>query len=164
MAAITAIVAAVGVAASVAGTVMGVVAQNKQAGAQEKAEKLREQQMNLEAERKQRQIRREQIIARSQAVSNATAQGAGEGTGLQGAFGQISQVAGSQSVATEQNRQIGAGIFQANAEGARAGGMAATAQGINSLGGAIISNYGTFGRVGQYASGQQTQQTGRLYS
>lgn len=163
MAAITSIVAAVGVAASVAGTVMGVVAQNKVAGAQEKAEKLREQQMNLEAERKQRQIRREQIVARSQALSNATSQGAGEGTGLQGAYGQISQVSNSQAQATEQNRQIGSGIFQANAEAARAGGAAATAGGISSLGSAIIQNYGTFGRVGAYVSGRATQQTGLQY-
>lgn len=159
MAAITSIVAAVGVAASIGGTVMGVVAQNKQADAAEKAESLREKQMSLEAERRQRQIRREQIVARSQALSNATAQGAGEGTGLQGAYGQISGTANNAKVETEQNRSIGAGIFQANAAAARAGGMAATGGGIASLGGAIIQNYGTFGRVGEYYT-SNTSKTG----
>ena len=67
---------------SLVGGVVSALGSIGQAKASKKAEALRQQQMNLEAVRKQREMVREGIVARASATSNAVSQGAGEGSGL----------------------------------------------------------------------------------
>lgn len=153
MAAFTSIALAIGAAASVAGTVMSVVGASKQAKAQKKAEELREKQMNLDADRQKRQAIREGIVARSRALTTATNQGAAEGSGLQGGYAQITGEQGRNVRTIEQSRDIGAGIFSANRDAAKGGTLASFGSGLSSLGGMLMNNSGTIGRVGTYYAG-----------
>lgn len=153
MAALSTIIAGVGLGIGAAGTVAQVAGQRKSSAAAERAERLRETQMNIENARQQRQIARQVTVARAQAVSNAAMQGAQESSGLAGGYGQIQGQAGSASVASNQNTQIGAGIFSANAQMSQGNTLASIGSGISSLGGALVNNSQTLGRIGNYAFG-----------
>ncbi len=109
--------------------------------------------MNLEAMRQRRQVIRNALRARSVASVNATAQGAGSGSGLQGGFGQIGQGAGENMVGINQGTEIGAGIFSANRDSYSAQSLVAFGGGLSSFGGALIDNAPTLGRIGTYATG-----------
>lgn len=138
-----------GVAAilSLAGTGMQVYGQMQQAEAAKDAEKLRRRQMNLEAMRaKREQIRRAQV-AMATATSNAVAQGAQTSSALAGGKSQISNEAGRNLVAIEQDRKIGSEIFKANERYAEAGKTIALGGGVSALGGAVSSMSGTITRL-----------------
>lgn len=127
------------VALTAIGGIVSAIGSMKQAKASAKAEKLRQRQMNLEAMRKKREIVREGVRARAEALSNATAQGGAEGTGLQGGIAQITAQTNRNILANEQDRIIGNKVFKANRQYARAGGLVALGQGISSLGSAFGS-------------------------
>ena len=150
MAAFTSIVTGLALAATAVGTVTQVNAANQAAKASQRAEKLRERQMELESNRQRRQIVRNMIRARSQALATTTAQGASGGSGLSGAYGQIGQQGGENLVGVNQAQQIGAGIFKANRDIAGAESLAAFGGGLSSLGGAIFSNAEGIGRIGTF--------------
>lgn len=153
MAALSTIIAGIGVAAGLAGTAVSVGAANAASQASIRAENLREKQMNLELARQKRQAIRAGIRARSQAASNANNQGASSGSGLQGGFGQIAQGTGENMVGIGQAGQIGSGIFQANRDSASAQSLVSFGGGLSSLGGSLIDNASTIGRIGTFASG-----------
>lgn len=164
MAALTTVIAAVGVAAGLAGTAVSYMGMQDQAKAQEKMqaeqkkqEALRQQQMNLEAMRKKREIIRQAQVARATSLTTATNQGGAESSGFAGALGTISGQAGRGTLATSQNQELGNEMFASNARMAgfmgayQAGGtMASMGSGISSLGGALVNNAGTISQVGQY--------------
>jgi hypothetical protein len=155
MAAITtAIIAAAGIAASVYGTAKQLQGQAGQTKALKKAEKAREKQNNLDVQRRRREIIRNQIVAQSQAKFAAFQQGAGFGSGLQGGYAQISGQTGGQQVALGQNYSLGQDIFAANQAYYDASGTTSFGAGLTSLGGAIINNSQTLGRVANYAVGR----------
>ena len=122
---------------SVIGGVISAIGSMKQAKASAKAEKLRERMMGLEALRKRREIVREGVVARAQATSNAVAQGAGEGSGLQGGIAQITGRQNRNTLASTQDEEIGHKVFKANRQYAKAGGLISLGQGISSLGSAF---------------------------
>lgn len=148
MAAVSSILLAVGAGLGAAGLGIQYKAQRASAKAQTRAEQAREKAMNLDAQRRQRQVIREMQVARATALSNATSQGASEGSGLQGGYGQISGQGGTSLVGIEQNRQIGGEIFAANRAQAKAGTMGALGSAFTSIGGMMIENRGEIGRVG----------------
>ena len=121
------------------GGVVGAFGQYKQAKASEKAEKLRKRQMNLEAMRKKRELIREGVMARAQALSAATAQGGAESSGLAGGYGQITGQVNRNVLATNQDQQLGNRMFKANAQYARGGMISSVGQGISSVGQAMPS-------------------------
>lgn len=136
-----------GAALSAFGTVFGMVGQMKEAKALDKAEKVREQQMSLEANRRRREAIRQSTIARAEAVSNATAQGAGESSALAGgAAGATSMGARNASAAT-QDQMAGKAVFSYNRDASQARGMQAIGQGISSLGNIVSNNAGTINRL-----------------
>lgn len=110
-------------AVAVVGSLFSFMGQQQQAKAMAKAEKAREQQMNLDAMRKKRAALRESLLARQTALANATNQGAASGSGLQGGFGQIQGVAGQNILGINQDQQLGSRIFAANQQYASAGTM-----------------------------------------
>ncbi len=122
---------------SVVGGIVSAMGSMKQAAASAKAEKLRERMMGLEAMRKRREIIREGVVARATATSNATAQGAGEGSALKGGIAQITGQTNRNTLASRQDEKLGHGVFSANASYAKAGGMIALGQGLSSLGSAF---------------------------
>lgn len=126
-----------GMALGLVGGVMSAIGSMKQAKASAKAEKARQRMMQLEAMRKRRELVREGVVARAQATSNATAQGAGEGSAIQGGIAQITNQQGRNVLASYQDETLGNKVFQANRAYAKAGGMIALGQGISSLGSAF---------------------------
>ena len=108
-------------------------------------EAQRRQAMEIDAARKRLEAIRAGQFARSMALTTATSQGAGGGSGLQGAFGGVSGQTGFNLLGIFQNLEIGRNIFDLNqqlsqqkialageqAKGAKAGAIA-------SLGGSIM--------------------------
>jgi hypothetical protein len=122
------------------------------AGAQ-RAEKLREAQSEMEGNRQRRQIVRQAVLARSEALTNATGQGASEGSGLAGGYGQIQGQSGGALAGSAQNQQLGQQMFAANRQIAAGQTTASTGGGVSSLGGALVKNQEAIGRLGAYAIG-----------
>ena len=141
---------AVGTAATIAGTGLQVAGQMKAQKAQEKAEQLRAAQMDIEATRQRRQIIRQALIARGEAVNSATAQGAAGGSGLAGGVSQIASQAGSNIAAVNTSQGIGQAMFSANRQLSQAQTMTSFGSGLSSLGGALFSNQQQIGRLGTY--------------
>ena len=139
--ALAGIAGAVSAAAGVAGTVISFMGARKAAKASERAEALRERQMNLQASRDRRNTVRQAVVARAQAISNATAQNAGEGSGLAGGLGQISAQSGSNIQGINQGQEIGQGIFRANRDIAKGQGMQSLGQAIQGFGSFFSSNF-----------------------
>ena len=131
--------AAVGAVLSIVGGVFGYLGQQKMLKEQKKQEKLRAMQLNLETMRRKRETIRQATVARAEATSNAYNQGAGESSALAGGTAQITNQAGRNIVAGEQDRQIGVNIFKSNRKIADAQGQIALGQGISSFGGAFGS-------------------------
>jgi hypothetical protein len=75
----------------------------------------RRQAMETEGRRKQLEVIRNQQRYRAIALTNATAQGAGRGSGLQGGYGQIAGQSGVNMLGIQQNLQIGRNMFDLNA-------------------------------------------------
>lgn len=147
---ITAIAAVAGAVTAGVGAVGQASAARSGAAASRRAEMARQRQMQLETMRKQRSIFREQMRARSLALANTTNQGASaEGSSaLPGGYGQISGETGRQSVALAENANIGAQIFQANADLANAQSQGAMWQGVGTIGNQIFQNSQAIGRIG----------------
>ncbi len=139
----------IGTALGALGTGVQVVGQFKAQAAAKRAEALREQQMKLDATR---QIIREGIVARANAVSNATNQGAQGGSGLQGGIAQITSRANQGLVGVAQNEAIGSAMFDANADIASGQTLSSIGSGIGSLGSALVDNQQTIGKLGTYYS------------
>lgn len=72
--------------------------------------------METDARRRQLEVVRNQQRARSVAVTNATAQGASKGSGLQGGYGQIAGQSGVNMLGIQQSLGIGRSIFDLNAQ------------------------------------------------
>lgn len=113
--------------------------------AQQKAERLRERQMNLQAMRERREVVRNAILARATALATTTAQGASAtgSSALMGAYGQISGDRGRQTVAINQNQEIGAGIFKANRQyfaGSKTAGLGSAVSGVGAAAGETLTN------------------------
>ena len=122
---------------AVVGGVISAIGAQAQAKASASAEKARKRMMQLEAMRKRRELVREGVVARATATSNATAQGAGESSALQGGLAQITAQQNRNVTASTQDEALGNKVFNANAKYAKAGGMIAIGQGISSLGSAF---------------------------
>ncbi len=136
------------IAASAIGSLAGVAGSVMSAQAQSKAERIRKRQMDLDTIRRRREILRQGIFARSQALATAVSQGADKGSGLQGGYAGISGAVGRQTLAESQNYQLGNQMFDANRQNAQGQIVSNIGGGLQSLGSSILSNYGTFERIG----------------
>lgn len=156
-----AIVGLIGTGLQVAGSMQAASAQQRmveeQTAASMRAENAREQQMQLDARQRRRGSIREALSARAMALSAGVAQGAQYGSGVAaGTGGAMAAGAENVNVAT-QAETLGGRVFQANRDhhqatlrGSR--GMAA-GQGLQAIGGALVSNAGAIGRLGTFATG-----------
>lgn len=155
----------IGTAVSLVGSFVSAGAQqkmvNEQTAASKRAENSREQQMQLDSQRRRRQAVREAIMARSMSLTAGVGQGAQYGTGVAaGMSGATAQGLENQQ-GINSGEIIGGRIFQANRdyfEATRSGqaGMA-FGQGISAIGGAITSNAGAIGRLGGNMRGSNPQ-------
>ena len=156
MAAFSTLIAAAGLGLGAVGTAVQYAGQRRAQAGAERAEKIREAQMTIESTRERRNIVRQAVAARAAALSNATAQGAQDSSGLAGGLSQITNQAGSAAVASAQNQGLGYGMFAANRQISQGNSQASLGSGISSLGGALVQNSQTIGRIGTYAFGRQT--------
>ncbi len=134
-------------AAGLIGTGISAYGAMQQAKGQKKAEALRLRQSNLEAARARRNTVRQAIIARSQALASATAQGAEGGSGIQGGMGQVAGQAGSNIQGINQGQSIGFQMFQANSQIASGQTLASIGSGVQSLGNFFAQNQQPLGRL-----------------
>lgn len=141
-----------GLALQAVGTGVQMDAANKQTEASVRAERLRQQQMNLESMRQRRQAVRNTIKARAVALSAGTSQGATGSSGLAGGLSQISNQGAENVSGVSKAQEIGTSIFDANASYAQAGGQLALGQGLSSLGGALVNNAQQIGQIGTFFS------------
>lgn len=116
----------------------------------------KQQAMEINGRRSQMENVRNNQLARSQALENATSQGAQFGSGLQGGLAQIQDQTAfnMQGVndALQTGRQINTfnqSISSDKQQLASLGGQAATDQGISSLGGALMKSGPVIGQLGQ---------------
>jgi len=158
----TAIIATAAIATTAAGVGVSYMASRDQAAAQQgiikdqqKSEKVREQQMQLDARRRQLELIRNAQRTRSASLAVATAQGAQFGSGLQGGYAQTSGMTGYNMLGVEQNLQFGERMFAINRDMAQyqmayanAGSMANLGSGLTSLGGAMMNSMGAMDRLG----------------
>lgn len=136
--------------AAVAGIVgVGVQAYGayQQSQGNKKAEALRLRQQNLESARARRSTIRQAIIARSQALSSGTAQGAEGSSGLAGGLGQVQAQAGSNIQGINQGQSIGYQMFQANSQISSGQTMQSVGQGLSGFGDFLNQNYETLRRT-----------------
>lgn len=110
--------------------------------------------MELDYRRKSMQLMRNAQKARALALTNATSQGAGQGSGLQGGYGQIAGDTGTNALGLSQNVQIGRNIFDLNYQIsgqklalAEAGVQSQEGAAISSAGTSIMSSAGTIGKL-----------------
>lgn len=164
MAAIT--TAIIGVA-SLAATAYGMSEQRRAASsaadaqaniaAQERyQESVRRQAMELEARRRKIELFRNMQQARAQSLAAATNQGAGLGSGLAGAYGQMSGDYNTNALSIDQNLAQGNQIFNSNSlvsdyrmQLGSANAQSAFGSSMMGLGNSLLSNAGTINRIGQ---------------
>lgn len=137
--------AAITLGSAIVGGVMQYQGQKKMIQAQQKAERLRERQMNLQAMRERREVVRNSILARATALATTTAQGASApgSSALGGAYGQIAGDRGRQTLAINQNQEIGKGIFAANRQyfaGSQTAGLGSAVAGVGSAVGQTLTD------------------------
>lgn len=174
MAAISTIIAAVGVGAAVAGTATSYVGQRKQEKALARADQIRERQNELEAARARRQQIREAQLMRARALVAGSNQGGQFGSGLAGGTGAIASNTAYNLQGINQGLDISRQMGSANRDYAAGGQLASLGGNISNLGGMLYSNSQSFGRVATYLTngfGNNTQSNqnlpqagmGRLY-
>lgn len=140
----------VGTALSIGGTALQVKGQLDASRAAKDAETLRQGQMNVEAERQKRQVIRQSLIARGEAMNTAAAQGATEGSGIAGGTAQIAAQANENIGAINTSQGFGNAMFGVNRRATNASTMASMGQGLSSLGGALFKNQEPIGRLSAY--------------
>ena len=123
-------------------------------------------QMKLNARRAQMEVLRNHQRARSMALSSSTGQGAQFGSGLQGGYGQVGGMSGTNLLGINQNLRIGETISTYNQDItnqqlalAKYGGQASTAQGVGQLSsGAFSLGQGmvSYGTPSKYNPGAST--------
>lgn len=151
-------IAAVGVGTSIYSASQQSDAAEAQIAAQQRAEAARQRAMEIDADRRRRQMVRQQVIARSQALATTTSQGAAglnrEGSGLPGAYGQIAGATAFGLSGINLSEQTGTELFAANQDllaakqdMSSAQSMAQIGGALSSFGGAMVNNYGAIDRI-----------------
>jgi hypothetical protein len=160
--AITSIIAGIGLAAGAIGSGVQAYGAIQQGEAQRKASRLsqmaeaqRQRGMELDSERKQYSIIREQQMQRANAIAAATSQGAQFGSGLSGGEAQIAGASNSNLLGVNQNTELGQNMFSINQrkgaadrDASAAGTMGSIGSGLSTLGRAVVNDSGTIARIG----------------
>lgn len=126
--------------AGLVGTGVQIMGQMKAQKGAERAEALRLRQQNLEAARARRSTYRQMVIARSQALSTATAQGASDSTGAAGGMATVQGQGASNIQGINQGQSIGYDMFQANKMISSGQTLSSIGSGISALG-SFFGNY-----------------------
>lgn len=134
-------------AASLIGTGISAYGSMQQAKGAERAEALRQRQMNLQADRERRNTIRQSVVARAQALNQGIAQGAQGSSGLLGGLGQITSQGTSNVQGIEQGREIGNQMFDANRSISRGQTLQSIGSGFQSFGQYLAQGFEQFQRA-----------------
>jgi len=136
----------VGLGLQLVGGVMGFMgnrqaaeAQQRQIAAEQAIEQQRKQAMELDAQRRKLEIIRNQQRARAMALTVANSQGAAQGSGLAGAYGQIGGQTGVNYAGVQSALQTGRNIFGFNADISQARIDMSQAQSLSGMGSGLMS-------------------------
>lgn len=158
-----------GTATKTLGSILGSSAQKHVIADQQRAEQIRERAMELDASRRRREMIRQGMIQRAQALATGVAQGANFGTAIPSAYAQIGGQVAFGLEGVTKNEQLGRELFATNRdllgarqEQANAESITAIGSGLSSLGGAVIGNLGPINNLFG-GSGLSDVQTGNAY-
>lgn len=153
--------AGAGIGAQIAGAKQSNDAQKQEIAAQQQSEAIRQQGMNLDAQRKRREQVRQGMLAQSQALTAGANSGAQYSSGVAGAVAGAGEQAQYNVLGTNEAQGIGNQLFQSNrnifaakSRQADAASLSATGSGLSSLGGALLGNIGSINRIGGAFSGK----------
>lgn len=141
--------AAAGIGVSAKGYIDQKNANAELTAASNRAEALRKQQAELQAQREQRKLFQEEARSRAQINAGLAASGATYGSIAGGLTGNTEGLLNQNSVALAQNIQIGENLFQANADAAQARADLNTSSATIDLGKSLFSNAKQIGSIGQ---------------
>lgn len=150
MAALSSLILGASALAGLAGTGVAAYGSYKANQGAERAEEVRNKQMKLQADRDRRASIRQAVIARSQATSNATSQGAGEATGLKGGLAQIGAVDARNQRDIGSGVQLGEAMFSANRQISSGQTMQTIGQAIQGFGSTIADQFDVQNRVWKF--------------
>lgn len=150
MAALSSLILGASALAGLAGTGVAAYGSYKANKGAERAEDIRNRQMKLQADRDRRASIRQAVIARSQATSNATAQGAGDATGLKGGLAQIGAVDARNQRDIGQGVALGDAMFGANRQISSGQTMQTIGQAIQGFGSTVSDNFDSLNRVWKF--------------
>lgn len=129
------------------------------AGDEQKINEQKRLQMEMSGRRQQMEVMRNAQRARAQGTAAAVNQGANLGSGLQGGLAQITDQGDFNLQGINNNLAIGENIFDINKDIsgkkmqlANVQADQATDTALMSLGGSMVSNAGTIGNIGKFAS------------
>lgn len=148
----TTAIAIAGLSLAAAGTAVTVSGQAQASSAQQKAEQIRKRAANLDLMRKKREAIRNAQFAAAQSQVVATNQGAQFGSVLPQAEAGIQSQLNYNEKGLSQDRDIGNRLATQNSKIAQGQGTASIGQSVASLGGQMVNNADTIGRVGTYAT------------
>lgn len=136
-------------------------ASQQQIEGEKQADAVRRKSMELDAKRRLLESVRQAQRVRAQSLTTTTAQGAGQGSAKNSAYGQTSGQFGDQLLGIANNLEIGGNLFDINSnisaakiQYAQAGSQLAQAQALTSLGGTFISNMGQISSIGTQVFGK----------
>lgn len=152
MAALSTLIIGATALAGLAGTAVSYVGAQKQQKGAERAERIREAQMKLQADRDRRASIRQAIVARAQATSNASSQGAVADSSLQGGLAQISGVNNRNQRDIRLGEDLGQQMFAANRTISSGQTLQSIGSSIQGFGSTIAQNYDLFKRTGTFAT------------
>lgn len=143
---------AIGLGLTAAGAAGQYVNTQKAVGQSRRAERLREQMMIAETQRRQRELMRQSILANAMSRARATNQGVSLGSSaVSGAYGQTAGEVGRQGTALFENQVLGSGIFDANRKMANFQGQAQMWNQIGQVGNFMMGNSQKIVNTGQTA-------------
>jgi len=141
------IISGIGAGTAVYGQVQAAEQKDVASEASQKAEAARKRQAELEEAQRRRQLIRQAIIARSTALSNATAQGAGGGSGFFGTATSYGSQFASNIGNLNQSSAIRDDIFAANATYSQASASAQNYGALAEAGGDIFASSEKLGKL-----------------
>ena len=145
-------ITAIGVGLSAVGTFKGIQAQQKANNLQKQAMDVQQRQSDLEAMRARRQVYRDMVKAQAMSEVNAAAQGGLASSALQGGLAQASSSGMQSQVAINQNQQNAQSLYRIRRAsvglGDDAAAMKSIGSGLTSLGQSkFIQTIGSFAKV-----------------
>lgn len=138
-------------------------AQSQQIGLEMQQDQVRRQFAETDANRKSLEVLRNSQRARAMSLNSATNQGASQGSGLQGGYGQIAGMSNTNALGIGQGLEQGRQMFDLNAQISKtkiaqgdAASQSATGSGLSSLGSSLMGTMGAskqlFGGSGSSSS------------